>query len=186
MKRSITNAMKEYYSKIKDYSFFSPDYFTDIPSMVLEGYKKGNYLIKKDIEEDFDIISQKFNIEVPEIVKEYYSYWHPFIAGQHKNSPYKTEAIVLYSAINPNIIENLTEDINFWKKYNLIDMDKYFPIGTVTYVGTYVILERKTGHIFVEYGFAEDPANDKEGELYPTPLAKSLSSFICELEPYWH
>lgn len=82
MKRSITNAMKEYYSKIKDYSFFSPDYFTDIPSMVLEGYKKGNYLIKKDIEEDFDIISQKFNIEVPEIVKEYYSYWHPFNLSQ--------------------------------------------------------------------------------------------------------
>ena len=42
MERSIKNAMKEYYSKIKDYSFFSPDYFTDIPSMVLEEYKKAS------------------------------------------------------------------------------------------------------------------------------------------------
>lgn len=186
MKKSITNAMKEYYSKIKDYSFFSPDYFDVIPQVVLEGYKTGNYLIKKNSIENFDIISEKFNVEVPEEIKEYYSYCHPFIAGQHKKSPYKTEAIILYSAINPNVIDNLVKDIEFLIKYNLIDIDKYFPIGTITYVGTYVVMERKTGRIYVEYGFAENPADDKEGELYPIPLAKSLSSLICELEPYCH
>ena len=36
---------------------------------------------------------QKYNTEVPEIVKEYYSYCHPFIAGQHKNNPHKTESL---------------------------------------------------------------------------------------------
>ena len=186
MKKSITNAMKEYYSKIKDYSFFAPDYFDAISQEILDGYKTGNYLIKKNSTENFDIISEKFNIEVSEEIKEYYSYCHPFIAGQHKISPYKTEAIILYSAINPNIIDNLVKDIEFWIKYNLIDIDKYFPIGTITYIGSYVVMERKTGHIYVEYGFADDPADDKEGELYPIPLAKSLSSLICELEPYWH
>lgn len=91
----------------------------------------------------------------------------------------------MYSAINPNCIDNLSTDIEFWKKYNLIDIEKYFPIGTVTYNGCYIVLERKTGHILVEYGFAENPADDKEGELYPLPLADSLYSFIRELEPYW-
>ncbi len=186
MEKSIKNAMEEYYAKIKDCSFFFPDYFDVIPSTVLEGYKMGKYLIRKDAKEDFGIIFQKFNIEVPEIIKDYYSYYHPFIAGQHRNSPHKKESIILYSAINPNIVENLIKDIEFWEKYNLIDKDKYFPIGTITYVGSYVVMDRKTGEIYVEYGFAENPANDKEGELYPIPLADSLSSFICELEPYWH
>ena len=140
--------------------------------------------MEKKIKENFNALSQKYNIEIPQIINEYYSYWHPFIAGQHKNNPHKKETLILYSAINPNCIDNLSTDIEFWKKYNLIDIEKYFPIGTVTYNGCYIVLERKTGHILVEYGFAENPADDKEGELYPLPLADSLYSFIRELEPY--
>ena len=53
----------------------------------------------------------------------------------------------------------------------MIDIEKYFPIGTVTYNGSAIVLERKTGNVFVEYGLAEDPTDDKEGELYPLPLS---------------
>ncbi len=186
MEKSITTAMKEYYAKIKDYSFFSPDFFDVVPSKVLDSYKKGQYLIKKDSKEIYEIITRKFHIEVPEIIKNYYSYYHPFISGQHKNNPHKTETIILYSAINPDIVGNLVKDFEFWEKYNLIDIERYFPIGTITYVGSYVVMDRKNGEIYVEYGFAEDPADDKEGELYPIPLANSLPSLICELDPYWH
>ena len=183
--RHLYDAMREYYSKIKDYTFFAEEPISDIPDSILREYMKGNYLIKKKNKDNFNALTQKYNTEVPEIVKEYYSYCHPFIAGQHKNNPHKTESLFLYSAVNPNLVDALSKDIGYWVEYNTINIEEYFPIGWVGYNESSIVLERKTGHILVEYGFAENPADDKEGELWPLPLADSLYSFIRELEPYW-
>lgn len=62
-----------------------------------------------------------------------YSYCHPLIVGQHKNNPHKTEALFLYSAINPNLVDVLSKDIGYWVEYNTIKIEEYFSIGWVGY-----------------------------------------------------
>ncbi len=181
--KEMEAALRDYFGKIKDPGFFAEFYSCTAPEYLNE-IRNGNFVIHRSDHLDYSFFKRNYGYEMPEVLKAYYSYAHPQVAGYHRLTPFKTEAIILYSSISRKRFSGLISDADYWKKYGIIDIEKYIPIGYVTYNESSVVLERDTGRVFVEFGFAEDPADDEEGKLYPTPLAEDLMTFIREIEPY--
>lgn len=174
--------MREYFGKIQNHGFFAEFYSNTAPEYINE-VRNGRFVIRREKELDFSFFAQRYGYEMPEILKTYYSYCHPPIIGSHSLSPYKTEVMTLYSTMRRDCFGELISAAEYWEKYDVIDVEKYVPIGSVSYNDSFVVLERASGRIFVEFGFAENPADDAEGKLYDVPLAEDLETFICEIEP---
>lgn len=181
--KEMEAALRYYFGKIKSPGFFSGFYSYTDPEYLNE-IRNGNYVIRRSADLDFSFFKRNYGYEMPEVLKAYYNYTHPSVTGYHRLNPFKTEAVILYSTINRETFAGLISAADYWKEYGTIDIEKYIPIGYVTYNESFVVLERDTGRVFVEFGFAEDPADDEEGKLYPTPLAEDLMAFIRETEPY--
>ncbi len=178
--KEMEAALSEYFGKIKDYSDFA-GYYSDTDPEYINEIRNGNFVIHRSSALDYSFFKRNYGYEMPEVLKAYYSYAHPPVIGHHRLNPFEREAIILYSSINRERFAGLISAADYWKKYGI---EKYIPIGYVTYNGSAVVLERDTGRVFVEFGFAEDPADDEDGKLYPTPLAEDLMTFIRETEPY--
>lgn len=170
--KEMEAALREYFGKIKDPGFFAEFYSCTAPEYLNE-IRNGNFVIHRSDELDYSFFKRNYGYEMPEVLKAYYSYAHPQVAGYHSLNPFKTEAIILYSSISRERFSGLISYADYWKEYGIIDIEKYIPIGYVTYNESSVVLERDTGRVFVEFGFAEDPADDEEGKLFPLRLRRT-------------
>ena len=117
---------------------------------------------------------------MPNILKAYYSICHVDVAGFHKNSPYKNEGISLGSTLRDD-----SDKLFFFCDpagfTDIIDISKYITIGAGgPYSCHFVVMERDTGRIFIEYYDDDDVASEHIKYIF---LADSLTKFIMELDP---
>lgn len=183
MANAVYQAMQHYFNKIQ-----SPSYFAVTerersrfdPALYAQ-VMRGNYLIPRGDTPDFDAFAKKYGFPLPEALRAYYSVFHPSVVGDHPNNPHCRETLGLVSVLRRDL-DTLFRDMDFWAEYD--PQRQYVPIGCVSYSGCCLLFQRETGRIFVEFPFAEDPADDEDGKLWPEPLSNSLADFIAELVPY--
>lgn len=138
-----------------------------------------NWFFPREENLDFSFFKKIYGYEMPNILKAYYSICHVDVAGFHKNSPYD-EGISLGSTLRDDSdkLFYFCDPKGFTDK---IDISKYITIGAGgTYSSYFVVMERDTGRIFIEYYDDYDVASEHIKYIF---LADSLTKFIMELEP---
>lgn len=173
-------ALSKYFSKVKA----TPEYINLCLSECDPRYenevRQCNWLFPREEKLDFSFFKKIYGYEMPNILKEYYSICHVNVAGFHKNSPYKNEGIGLGSTLTDD-----SEKLFFFcdpKSFtDIIDISKYITIGVGgSYMCQFVVMERDTGRIFIEYYDDDDVASEHIKYIF---LSNSLTDFIKELKP---
>lgn len=183
MAGAVYQAMQQYFSKIQSPSYFALNVqrLAQSDSSLYAAVMRGQYLIPRDDTPDFDAFAQKYGFSLPDELCAYYSIFHPELLGGHPKNPHRTETLCLNAVLRRDF-DLLFRDMDFWAEYDA--QRQYIPIGGVTYNGSFLLYKRETGQIYVEYPFADDPADDEDGRLWEKPLAGSLADFIAALVPY--
>lgn len=173
--KKMLSALHSYYAQVR-----GPERFAHCKcgSEYAEQIRQGNYVFPRKEKTDTAAFRQRFGYEMPEILQAYFSVYHPEVSGFHPHSPYCHDAIILHSSFSQGL-QDILHDAALWRDtYHAIDMEQYIPIGCISYFGSLVLMERMTGHIYVE----DD--DNKDGVVYPGPLAEDLITFIQDMRVY--
>lgn len=183
MADAVYRAMTQYFGKIRSSAYFAvtEQELASFDPTLYAAVMRGQYLIPRDDTPDFNAFTRKYGFPLPEALCAYYSVFHPCVTGDHPRNPHRRETVVLNSVLRHDF-HALFRDMDFWAEYD--PQRLYIPIGSITYNGSFLLYKRETGQIFVEFPFADDPADDEDGKLWEEPLADSLADFIAALVPY--
>lgn len=178
--KDVESALCVYFNKIR--SAEDVPYPKSADPALLAQIQNGQFVIPRNIVPDTAGFESENGFRLPEALLAYFRSYHPCVMGQHPKNPHKKECLILHASVSHDALNALRRDMMYWAEF---DADfRYLPIGFIACTGAFVALERATGRIWVEYPFADDPANDEEGRLWPEPIAESLAELIAELDPY--
>ena len=147
----------------------------------------------------FSLFEKEFGFPLPDVIKEFFTYFHPKIQGQHPKCPFpkSIDGFRTHESLSDDNLDVLMERMSLCIRAfpSFADEIRYVPVGYVDgYVDVmndFIWMERSTGRIFMEWNekpdgspFIDSEGKWTEGNVYPTPLAGSLAEFISELDPY--
>ena len=176
----MKTAIHNYFQKLKSYpNYFANEDFSKICNEIKRELDAGVFLVERMKETDISIFEKEFGYQLPIEIERYINlFWHPCISGYCKTE----EAIVLFSVLKKT--GDLVDDILFyknslitmskeWEKFG--DIQKFIPIGWLSYSGRYVLYEVSSNYIFLEN-------IDIDGEVEDKPIANSLKELINSMD----
>lgn len=198
----LLNAMRCYFAKIPSPSYYqllAGHYaFPKNPDAV-KRVLSGEYLFPRHTRPDFGAFEREFGFPLPDVIKEFFSYYHPTIEGKHPQCPFPADidGFRTHESLSDDDLDDLIDRMRFCIKW-FPDFSKeirYIPIGYidgyVDVMNDFIWMERSTGRIFFEWNeksdgtpFIDSEGHHTEGNVYPIPIAESLAEFIIALEPY--
>lgn len=180
MRKEIT----KYFEKInKDFSYYyDSEDFNDLDSSIKCFFERYGFVLKERTDKtDISLFKKEFGFQLPDDIAKYINiFWHPSIYGYLFDS----ECIVLFSVLKKEgdscdevlfYKNGLMEMARNWDEVG--DINKYIPIGWLSYSGTFVLYEISTGEIFLE-----DREADVDGLIEEKPIAESMSKLIENLK----
>ncbi len=180
MRKEITKYFEKN-NKSFSYYYDSED-FSNLDKDIKCFFKRYGILPKERKDKtDISLFKEEFGYQLPDEIAKYINiFWHPSIFGYLFDS----ECIVLFSVLKKE--GDSCNEVLFYKN-GLMDMarnwvevgdiNKYIPIGWLSYSGTYVLYEVSTGKIFLE-----DREAEVDGLIEEKPIAESMSKLIDNLK----
>ncbi len=197
----LLDAMNTYFAKIKSPSYFMLDGKFLFPKneAAVKRVLAGEYVFPRQTIPDFSMFEKEFGFPLPDVMKEFFTYYHPEIQGQHPQCPYpdRIDGFRTHESLSDDDLRVLMDRMKLCIRHfsGFAEEIRFVPVGYVDgYVDVmndFIWMERSTGRIFVEWNekpdgtpFLDSNGHRTEGNVYPTPLAGSLAEFICALNPY--
>ncbi|MDE7301930.1 MAG: hypothetical protein K2N60_01270 [Oscillospiraceae bacterium] len=169
-------ALSKYFSKVKATPRYINLCLSECDPRYENEVRQCNWFFPREEKLDFSFFKKIYGYEMPNILKAYYSICHVDVNGFHKNNPY-SNTIGFGSTLNDNLFCFCDPK----SAVDVIDISKYITIGVGgNYWGDYVVMERDTERIFIEYYDDDDVAAEHIKYIF---LADSLTKFIMELDP---
>lgn len=198
----LLDAMRCYFAKIPSPSYYrllAGHYaFPKNPDAV-KRVLSGEYLFPRQELPDFNSFEREFGFPLPDVLKEFFLYYHPNIEGRHTQCPFPNDidGFRTHESLSDDDLEGFIGRMRFCVKWfpNFSNGMRYIPIGYidgyVDAVNDFIWMERSTGRIFFEWNkqsdgslYVDNEGHCIEGNIYPKPIAESLTEFIRALEPY--
>ncbi len=198
----LLDAMRCYFAKIPSPSYYkllAGHYVFPKNPDAVKRVLSGEYLFPRQTLPDFGAFERKFGFPLPDVLKEYFSYYHPTIGGQHPQCPFSDslDGFRTHESLSDDDLRVIMDRLELCVRAfpSFADEIRYVPIGYidgyVDVMNDFIWMERSTGRIFFEWNttpdgtpFIDCEGHRTEGNVYPTPIAESLAEFITVLEPY--
>ena len=176
----MRECIKNYFKEIKNYpNYYNNEKFDTICNEIKKNIDEGIFLVEREDKTDLSVFEKEFGYKLPVEIEEYINeFWHPCISGYCNTE----EAIVLFSVLKKT--GDLVDDILFYKNSLITmskewekigDIQKFIPIGWLSYSGGYVLYEVSSNNIFLEN-------IDIDGEVENKPIANSLKELINSMD----